>query len=289
MENPRSLDVVSVSCTALGKSYEAELDGRRWRHAVLRDLALSVRAGRCTAVVGAGLGPVTVLRCLAGLVAPERGSLVWRASDGRPVAPPSRMLVAAGWRPYSCQTVADVLQAAVPAGRSQAEADCAVGLAARQCALAASLERRVIHLSPAAIRLVATAAAVVGGARWLLLDRREAIDVLADHEDPRSVGCVGSNASAVFQNLLEAAVLRSLVSSGHTIVVAGPEAHCMPLLPEAVITLARGRLCASREPGTMRRVAERQRPDMRTGNGGATACESEPVDTAPVATASGSL
>lgn len=287
MEKPQLLAAASVSCTTLRKSYEAELDGHRWRHAVLRDLSLDVRAGRCTAIVGAGLGPVTVLRCLAGLVTPERGSVTWRAADGRLVLPPPRILVSAGWRPYACQTVGDVLQAAVPTGHGQADADLLVGRAARRCALTASLGRRVVALSPATVRLVATAVAVVAGARWLLLDRREAVDVLDDDPGAASVDCADGSSPESFQTLLEAAVLRALIGSGYTIVIAGPAPHCRPLTPAATIALSSGRLATRREPGIMRRVAERQPVATTPEDVGSMERTAVPAVVAPVATASG--
>ncbi len=287
MEQHDLLSVASVSCTALHKSYDAELDGHRWRHAVLRDLSLAVCAGRFTAIVGAGLGPVTVIRCLAGLVTPERGSVVWRASDGRLMPPPPRRLVAAGWRTYACQTVGDVLQAAVPHGHDQAAADHLVGMAARRCALTASLGRRVVALPAASVRLVATAAAVVAGARWLLLDRREAVDALDVAGGAGSIERAGSAPSRNFPTLLEAAVLRALARSGYTIVIAGPAPHCTPLAPTATIALSRGRLAARPDRGMMRRVAEREPVVMTPDEVGPMERAPASAVVAPVATASG--
>ncbi len=257
MDKAQAIAAASVSCRALWKSYDAELDAHRWRHAVLRDLSLSVKAGRSTALVGGGLGPVTLLRCLAGLVTPDRGSVVWRAASGLIVPPPPRALVGAGWRPYACQTVSDVLQAAVPPERGQAAADLLVARVARRCALAGSLGRRVVEMPPVAVRLVATAAAVVAGARWLFLDRREAIDVL-DGDPVASAGRRAGASPGAAPMLLEAAVLDALTGSGCTVVMAGPSGHCAPLAPLVTIALSSGRHSARREPGRMQRVAERQ-------------------------------
>lgn len=288
MEHTQVLAVASASCTALSKSYQAESGGHRWRHAVLRDLSLAVRAGRCTAIVGAGLGPVTVLRCLAGLVTPESGSVVWRGSDGRLLPPPARRFVTAGWRPYACQTVADVLQAAVPPGHAQSAADRVVNTVARRCALAALLETRVVTLPAASVRLVATAAAVVAGARWLLLDRREAVDVLDAGEDDDSFGRAGAASPRTFQTLLESAVLRALAGSGYTIVIAGPAPHCAPLTPVVTIALSSGRLATRRQPAMMRRVAERQPLALDPERMGPMDGAAMSAVVAPVATASGS-
>ncbi len=289
MEQHHLLSVASVSCTALRKSYDAELGGHRWRHAVLSDLSLAVRARRCTAIVGAGLGPVTVLRCLAGLVTPERGSIVWRAYDGRLTAAPPRRLVAAGWRPYACQSVADVLQAAVPPGHRQSAADHLVSMAARRCALTSLLGKRVLALPAANVRLIAIAAAIVAGARWLLLDQREAVDVLNDDASAGSIQRAGNAQSRNFPTLLEAAVLGALADSGFTIVIAGPAPQCAPFAPAATIALSRGRLAARPELGMMRRVAERQPDVVTAAEIGSVERTAGSTVVAPVATASGSL
>lgn len=238
----------SFACAGLHKSYEAEAGGRRWRHTVLQDLSLAVRAGRCTAIVGRGLGPVTVLRCMAGLVAPERGAMHWRDGTGWPVEPPARALVGAGWRPYGCHSVRDVLEQAVPAGLAQAEADSRVAHAARQCALSAALGLRAAALPPAGMRLVATAAALVAGASWVLLDRREASDAVRSWVETGDAGAAR----------LERRVLQRLAREGRTVVVAGPAEHCAPLAPTASIRLAGGRLERRHEEEPARRVAEQE-------------------------------
>ncbi|MHB1223845.1 MAG: hypothetical protein ACYC2G_07330 [Gemmatimonadaceae bacterium] len=246
----------SFSCVGLGKCYEAEASGRRWRHAVLRYLSLAVRAGRCTAIVGLGLGPVTVLRCMAGLTVPERGTMHWRDASGRPAGAPRRALITAGWRPYGCHTVRDVLEQAVPAGLGQTEADARVAGAALQCALPAVLGLRAAVLPPAGVRLVATAAAIVSGASWLLLDRREAGETVGPW-------VASADAGAVW---LERLVLQRLARSGLTIVAAGPVEHCASLAPAASIALAAGRLERRRDPESARRVAEHP-PSPRAADG----------------------
>lgn len=284
MENELRPPAATFACVGLRKHYEAEMDGRRWRHSVLRDLTLGVRAGRCTAIVGHGLGPVTVLRCMAGIVVPESGALRWRDAAGRPAAPPSRALVSAGWRPYACHTVRDVLEQAVPAGRVQAEADARVAAAALHCALGDVLAARAATLPAATVRLVATAAALVAGAHWILLDRREATDAT----DRPTAACPRDVAAHPAAARLEGLVLRRLARSGRTIVVAGPAECCAWLAPSAIITLRAGRLQRRREPEPARRVAEREpSPSVagtRAGDGA-----TPRGDAGPVATISGPL
>lgn len=246
----------SFACEGLRKSYEAEAHGHRWLHAVLRDVSLVVHGGRCTAIVGQGLGPVTLLRCMAGLVVPERGALRWRDGSGRITAPPRRALVAAEWRPYECHTVRDVLEQAVPAGWPQRAADAQVADAARRCALETALARRAASMPQATIRLVATAAALVGGARWLLLDRRGAVDAAVDAAAGSAAGGPHACSTDVGAVRLEARVLRRLARDGLTVVAAGPADHCATIAPEASIALAAGRLERRRERDVWRRVAE---------------------------------
>lgn len=246
------------TCAGVGKSYAATVGGRPWRHVVLRDLSLVVRAGCLTAIAGMGPGPVTVLRCMAGLVAPERGRVSWRDQHGQRTSAPPRALVDARWRPYACFTVRDVLEHAVPRGLTQPDADRLVCDAAARCSLGDDLGRRVTSLAPPAARLLAVAAALAGGARWLLLDRRDASDAGARPADPRPEGGSGPALAPAPEGAArtERSVLRSLVASGITVVVAGPAGRCGPLAPSAVIALDGGWLEAGPEAVPGHRVAE---------------------------------
>lgn len=88
------------------KSYRAGIPGCSARARVLRGVSLELHCGEVLAIVGAPLsGRTTLLRCAAGLLRPDRGT-VHHAAGGASV-------VRADWlplaRPHDTYTVASVL------------------------------------------------------------------------------------------------------------------------------------------------------------------------------------
>jgi ABC-type thiamine transport system ATPase subunit len=138
---------------------------------VVREATFHVDGGECLALDGAGLGPLTLLRCVAGLVRPDRGGVEWRGEDGTPARAPAVALVSGDWRPAAAAfTVRDVLEQAVPAGRPQGEADRRIAAVLRGCALRPLAARRVAALDAVERWRVGVAGALVSGAPWLCLE-----------------------------------------------------------------------------------------------------------------------
>lgn len=169
-----------------------------------------VRRGECVLACGDLAAASALLWCVAGLTHPDRGELRWLAAGGGPAAAPRRAYVPAGWRGYDCWTPRDALEAAVPAGRPQRAADRRLAHVGRLCLLAADDRVRLGALGAAPRWLVGVAAAVAGGADWLLLQPPPA-EAAGDHRLVRRV-------------------LRRLHATGHTLLVAAEEgaAACLP-------------------------------------------------------------
>lgn len=243
MENPHPSPhhaaPAEVELRALCKAYRAGRAGQFVRHAVLRDVTLRLARGECVGVIGAGLGPITLLRCVAGLVHPDAGAVRWRDAQGGQVTAPTLSLVPATWAVYTCYTVRDALEAAVPPRECQDAADRRIAAALRICLAGALAPRRVAALPPLDRWRVGVAAAVASGATWLLL------------EPPPSV--ISEPART-----LRAALLH-LRTGGWTLIGAGAPPAAALLPATRWLRLADGRL--RRVPGHERdalRVAERQ-------------------------------
>lgn len=213
-----------------------------YRHVVLGGVSLDLGSAGCEAVVGTGLGPVTLLRCMAGILAPQAGWIRWYDRSGRPTTSPRRALAAAGWRPYRSFTLRDVLEHGVPGEASQAEADRMVAAALALCLLEGHARRRATTLSPPLRRVLCMALAVVGGARWLLIehpgdDGAEAVG------DPRA--CIA-----------EGVAMRRLVQSGYTLILAGAPGSVFPCAPHRMHLLPAAYLAHDPVHGASGRVAE---------------------------------
>lgn len=231
----------TLVCRGLAKSYAIGPAAGPERRTVLRDLSIVVDRGALVAVDGGGLGARTLLRCLAGLATPDAGAITWRGPRGDRVPPPPRALVTAEWRPSAdCLTVRDVVEGAVPAGTWQAEADRGVARALEAAGLVVHAGRIAALLRPAARWRVGVAAALAGGAEWLLLEPpADAAGDVAPREPEAT-----------------AAALLAARHGGATILAAVTPAVALRL-PGARLLLWRGGALA-RAPGAAaaRRVAE---------------------------------
>jgi len=70
--------MTALSITSLSRSYRAGVAGCEARASVLNDLDLALWPGEIVALVGArASGRTTLLRCAAGLLQPDAGSISW--------------------------------------------------------------------------------------------------------------------------------------------------------------------------------------------------------------------
>ena len=77
---------IALSLNALSKRFRAGVPGCSAQATVLVDARLAVWPGEIVALVGArGSGITTLLRCSAGLLRPDRGTVAWRGSRLRDV------------------------------------------------------------------------------------------------------------------------------------------------------------------------------------------------------------
>ena len=237
-----SAPVAWLEAERIGRRFHAR-DGERWWELVaLRECSFRIPARRCVLVTGDAPAPFTTLAVVAGLIRPGSGTLRWCDARGRPVAPPSRRLIGATWRPHDCLSVRDVLEAAVPHATWQAGADRRIGHALHCCALGDFAAVRAGELDAERRVRVAVAAALVAGARWILVE-------------------IAHSLVAEWQS-----IRRRLAHCGITLLVAGDAELASVLDPELVIRV-RGRAAvplpdpaptrqARVDPSDGRRVAE---------------------------------
>lgn len=239
-----------LAVRGISKSYMVGTRRRARLCVVVRDVTLFVDRGDALAIDGAGLGPLTLLRCVAGLVRPDRGRVEWRAGDGVRAAAPAVALVPGDWRPAcGALTVRDVLEGAIPAGRPQRDADRRIAAVLRGCALQSLVERRAVALTDVERWRVGVASALVGAAEWLCVELPPGWG--------RPPVAQPFDAAAVRHNLLAARV------GGRTVIVAGPHAASLAVATRTLrwvrgtLQLAGAR--AHSQPGEApapRRVAE---------------------------------
>ena len=241
--SPSDGPAATLVVRGLCKAYDVGPVDRPTRRAVLRDLSLIVDRGDCVALVEGGVGALTLLRCIAGLVTPDAGTLAWRDRRSRRAWPPTRSLVEGSWRPAArCLSVRDVLEVAVPAGCSQADAARRVADAAGAVAVGAQLTRAAAARAPPARWRVGLAAALVAGAEWLLVELPPA---------------VGEDVATVRAALLAAR------ARGATI-VAGVSGDARAVPATRTLHWRGGRLLRAVPATAARRVAE---PSARDGAG----------------------
>lgn len=86
--------MITLSVTSLSKSYRAGMPGCAARVSVLHALHLSLWAGEIVALAGArASGRTTLLRCAAGVLEPDAGSILWLGARS---APPDAISYASG-------------------------------------------------------------------------------------------------------------------------------------------------------------------------------------------------
>jgi ABC-type ATPase involved in cell division len=77
--------VTSLSISALSKDFEAGVSGCAARVSVLRDIDFALWPGEIVALAGArGSGRSTLLRCAAGVLRPDSGSISWFGAGVEP-------------------------------------------------------------------------------------------------------------------------------------------------------------------------------------------------------------
>jgi ABC-type multidrug transport system ATPase subunit len=130
--------------------------------AVLEGISLSVPAGQATALVGAnGSGKTTLLRLLAGLIAPDTGTVRFETTGPRPVG---YLPQSPNFRPgFTIEETLSVYAALLPTEVDSHDALAAVGLEDVG-------DRRVEALSGGMRRLLGIAQATLGEPDVLLLD-----------------------------------------------------------------------------------------------------------------------
>jgi putative spermidine/putrescine transport system ATP-binding protein len=143
-------------------------------HVVLRDLSLAVEAGSLTALVGpSGCGKTTVLKVIAGLLAPEAGD-VWFADERMtPIAAEKRGIAMVFQKPllFPHMSVADnVAFGLMMRGMPQAQRRAAAEDALRMVQLDGLADRRTRELSGGQEQRATLARALVTRPRVLLLD-----------------------------------------------------------------------------------------------------------------------
>ena len=157
-----------ISLAIEGQSLSKEFGNRP----VLRRLDLAVPAGTCLGLTGAnGSGKTTLLRCLAGLVRPTAGRVLWFGTPAlnRPERRRLIGMVAHDSRLYPQLTLRENL---VFAARMHGLAEprrCADGLL-EQIGLAAHADCRPAHISRGLQQRMAFARAVIHAPAILLLD-----------------------------------------------------------------------------------------------------------------------
>ncbi|HMA02714.1 MAG TPA: ATP-binding cassette domain-containing protein [Gemmatimonadaceae bacterium] len=77
--------MATLSITSLSRSYRAGVDGCSARVSVLRGLDLALWPGEIVALAGArASGRTTLLRCAAGILQPDAGSISWLGARSAP-------------------------------------------------------------------------------------------------------------------------------------------------------------------------------------------------------------
>jgi peptide/nickel transport system ATP-binding protein len=242
----------------IAKSYAVGTSARARHCAVVRDVTLFVDRGECLAIDGAGLGPLTLLRCAAGLVRPDRGSVEWRGEDGTRVPTPAVALVPGDWR-SSCGafTVRDVLEGSVPAGRGQHEVDRRIAAVLRGCALQPLAGRRAAGLGAVERWRVGVASALVAAAEWLCVELPPGWGSPPLDSPPEHAGAVRST-------------LLAARTAGRTVLAAGPDAASM-VAATRTLRWARGGLRLRQAQGDARPEGDGAPLPRRVAEGGGAA------------------
>jgi ABC-2 type transport system ATP-binding protein len=219
-----------LSLDAVTRTYRAGVPGCLARVEVLRGVDLQVTQGEILGVAGLrGAGKTTLLLCAAGLLRPDSGAITWFGSDRLSAATRSNVaFVPACPVYYSFLTVRDALQA-----HRSARTPFDAGRLPNATELADTLElselwsERIASLASPLVQRVAIAAALLNGARLLLLD--EADSALTPNAQQRGQ-----------------ALVCALRRWGVTTVAATRNAEALTTVVSRVVTLADGRVSGPR-------------------------------------------
>lgn len=199
----------------------------------LREVSLEIDAGEIIGLIGRpGAGKTTLLLCLAGLVRPDAGSIVWFGEQitGHHV-PPGLAYVPQRAAYYSFLTVREALEYyATLHDLSSANRSAQVETALREVSLHVHATRRVSNLSSIMLQRLGLAQALIGSPRVILLDETICGEGLLFDRDIVSL-------------------LTRLSRRSVTIILAAPNPVELHRITARVINLVEGRVvAASRYP-----------------------------------------
>jgi len=227
----RSMTAALIEARALGKSFGPT--------PVLRDVNLSVEAGRGAAVIGAnGAGKSTLIRLLAGLSAPSLGGALLFGEPARSLRPALRRrigLLSHQSFVYPNLTARENLEFyATLYGVADARAQAAEWL--ERVALGAVADARVRAYSRGMEQRLAIARAMLARPDVLMLDEPFA--------------ALDADGAA-----LAAALVREAMSQGCAVLASAHSAGALEELGFAALTLSRGRLVHAEPSATRQSVA----------------------------------
>ena len=228
---------VALSARSLTKSYHAGVSGCSARADALRGVDLDVNAGETLGIVGpAGAGKSTLLLCLAGMLRPDGGAIVWfgRQADeaGRP---PGIAYVPRRPTPHAFVSVREAIEYhCTLRGVSAGDRSAAVQDALDAVGLTAESRTAVSGLARGFTARLSLAQALVGGPRILLLD-----DILSGLEPGERRGM--------------ADIIRALLRRGLTLIIAADELDAIDTIATRIAVMLDGRIAAVVEAGVLRR------------------------------------
>ena len=195
----------------------------------LREVSLEIHAGEIIGLIGRpGAGKTTLLLCLAGLVRPDVGSIVWFGEQvtGHHV-PPGLAYVPQRAAYYSFLTVREALEYyATLHDLSSANRSAQVETALREVSLHVHATRRVSSLSSILVQRLGLAQALIGSPRAILLDETICGEGLLFDRDIVSL-------------------LTRLSRRGVTTILAAPNPVELHRITARVINLVEGRVVAA--------------------------------------------
>jgi ABC-type multidrug transport system ATPase subunit len=229
-----------LSVRGLNKTYHAGPRSRVVATPALRDVSFEIPGAEIVGLVGQpGAGKSSLLLCLAGLLRPDSGTILWFGEQLTAHHIPvglSYVPQRAGY--YSFLTVREALEYyATMHDLSTANRACQVESALRDVGLHVHATRRVSSLSPSLLQRLGLAQALIGSPRAIMLDETLCGQgVLFDRE--------------------VVTLLTGLTRRGITVILAAPNPVELHRIAATIINIVEGRVVAPRQP-TVARVAER--------------------------------